>query len=125
MAWCDPCAADPLSYEQLTELSVSWIKPHKNAGQDVFVTRLHMRYDKNTFRKDLMFKITGDTTNFQGRFIMNHPFKGKVTCEAGKEYIRQKRVDLRTEALTLHDLTGWNIRQIEKRIRQSVPKIYW
>ncbi len=29
------------------------------------------------------------------------------------------------EALQLNEMTGWDIREIENRIRQSVPKGYW
>jgi hypothetical protein len=52
MAWCDPCAADPLSPEELRRLGVFWINkpqvPRRNfapaPAQNVFVTRLHVRY---------------------------------------------------------------------------------
>ena len=46
MAWCDPCAADPLSAEQLRELGAFWQDPDFDGGgqaRDVFVTRLHLR----------------------------------------------------------------------------------
>jgi hypothetical protein len=126
MAWCDPCAADPFSAKALRELGGHWIKGNRaNAGEDVFVTRLHMRYDENTMTRDPMFKHTNDRSNFQGRYIMNQPFMGDVSCEAGTKYVKQKRRDLRKEAVTLADLTNWSPRKIEKRIRQSVPKGYW
>ena len=46
MAWCDPCAADPLSHEQLRELGVFWLDSQASSrgGANVFVTRLHLRY---------------------------------------------------------------------------------
>ena len=126
MAWCDPCAADPLTAKELRELGAFWVKGNRaNAGEDVFVTRLHMRYDENTMTRDPMFKHTNDRQNFQGRYIMNQPFIGDVSCKRGKEYVKQKRRSLRAEAVTLADLTNWSPRKIEQRIRQSVPKSYW
>ena len=46
MAWCDPCAADPLTSTELRELGVFWVDPAAaTLANDVFVTRLHVRYD--------------------------------------------------------------------------------
>ena len=125
MAWCDPCAADPLSDKDLKSLGVHWLKPGANAGQDVFVTRLHLRYDKNSMKQDLMLKHTRDRSNFQGRYVMNHPFVGDVSCEDGREYVRDVRARLRREAVELNTLTGWSAREIERRIRRTVPASYW
>jgi hypothetical protein len=125
MAWCDPCAADPLSSNELKELGVSWLKGSENAGQDVFVTRMHFQYDKRSFNEDLGLKVTRDRENFQGRYVMNIPFTGNVSCEAGQSYVLDKRRELRKEAVTLQNLTDWNPREVEKRIRKSVPKSYW
>lgn len=126
MAWCDPCAADPLSREELLELGVSWLKTNdENAGQDVFVTRLHARYSKDSFNQDLKFRVTSDKGNFQGRYIMNHPFTGNVQCEAGREYVQNMRRRLREEAVELAKITGWSPRKIEQQIRATVPKSYW
>ncbi|MEM9169324.1 MAG: DUF2330 domain-containing protein, partial [Pseudomonadota bacterium] len=95
MAWCDPCAADPLSNDELRELGVYWLDddapgsaPRRRmpAAPDVYVTRLHVRYDAKTFPEDLMFKETGDRSNYQGRYVLRHPFKGAATCEAGEAY---------------------------------------
>jgi len=73
MGWCDPCAADPLRPEELRKLGVFWVdgpapRPAPVlAPQNVFVTRLHVRYDQAHFPEDLVFQETGDRTNFQGR----------------------------------------------------------
>ena len=93
MAWCDPCAADPLSSEELRELGVFWVgggdrprgglAPPPQGGQDVFVTRLHLRYDAEHFPEDLVFQETGDRANFQGRYILRHPWTGKISCDEG------------------------------------------
>ena len=63
MAWCDPCAADPLSPDELRRLGVFWLGEDR-AGKDrimpgvphdVFVTRLHVSYDREDFPEDLVF----------------------------------------------------------------------
>lgn len=124
MAWCDPCAADPLSREELQELGVTWLKSGDNAGQDVFVTRMHIQYQRDTFQKDLLFRVTDDRENFQGRYIMNVPFDGKITCEEGVQYVRDTRTRMQKEAATLAEMTGWRRAQIDRQIRATVPKVF-
>jgi len=124
MAWCDPCAADPLTVSELKELGVTWAKSGESAGQDVFVTRLHFAYDRTGFQRDLLLKVTEDRENFQGRYVLRHPYEGRMQCEYGPEYITDTRNRLRDEAARLHDLTGWARGDIDKRIRRSVPAVY-
>ncbi len=124
MAWCDPCAADPLSAEELRELGATWAEPGANAGQDVFVTRMHFRYDKSGFQRDLLMKVTNDRENFQGRYVMSHPYEGEMSCPQARDYIKQTRRRLMTEAETLARLTGWSLRDVDRRVRRSVPPIY-
>jgi len=87
MSWCDPCAADPLSPDELKKLGVFWLENGDGSGgSPVFLTRLHVRYDAAHFPEDLTFQETSDRENFQGRYIMQHPFVGYETsaekCEA-------------------------------------------
>ncbi len=127
MAWCDPCAADPLSSSELRELGVFWaggenearIRP--NPAPDVFVTRLHVSYDAEHFPEDLMFKQTGDRSNFQGRYVIRHPYQGQAQCEAGEAYRAglPKRFD--AEAQTLARLTGWSIDDIRDQMGVEAP----
>lgn len=120
MNWCDPCAADPLSNEQLRELGVFWLdKNENNQAKNVFVTRLHVRYDGERFPEDLRFHETADRSNFQGRYILNHPWQGKATCSAGEDYFKSlpKRFD--EEAKTLAKLTGWNITAIRDEMKNN------
>lgn len=121
MNWCDPCAADPLSPSQLKELGVFWAgtQNQNNGGgaQNVYITRLHLRYNRENFPEDLAFQTTGNTENFQGRYIIRHPFKGNATCPAGQNYfskILPQRQEL--EAKRLANLTGWDISEIRKNI---------
>lgn len=121
MAWCDPCADDPLSYEELRQLGVNWVSRSQAATPEVFVTRMHFRYDKNSFSKDLMFTETESRENFQGRYVMNHPFEGEITCEEGKSYVAETRKRIRDEAVRLRALTGWSKAEIAARIAKTTP----
>ncbi len=123
MAWCDPCAADPLSRDELKQLGVFWLDDPGNGGgrvampqaQNVFVTRLHVRYDREHFPEDLMFQETGDRQNFQGRYIIQHPFKGETSCDT-TAYEQQVRERQEREAQMLASLTGWDIDMIRSKI---------
>jgi hypothetical protein len=128
MNWCDPCAADPLSNEELRDLGVYWLddggmSPAERRiapqGSDVFVTRLHLRYDAANFPEDLMFKETGDRENFQGRYVLRHPWKGEASCEAAKDYLKGLPKRLDAEAQTLANLTGWDIANIRADMKKA------
>ena len=120
MAWCDPCAADPLSAEELRELGVFWSPNNGGAGaQDVFVTRLHVRYDAEHFPNDLMLKETGERENFQGRYILRHPWDGEAQCEAAEAYLGGLPKRFAAEALTLAGLTGWKVAGILDRMADN------
>jgi hypothetical protein len=118
MNWCDPCAADPLSAQELRGLGVFWIDAGTTRGQqrDVFVTRLHVRYDRAHFPADLVFQETGDRSNFQGRYVLRHAFRGEATCPAAEAYRQQLRDRQEREAQTLASLTGWDVDAIRRKI---------
>ena len=66
-----------------------------------------------------MFQETGDTGNFQSRYVLHHPFKGPLNCPNGAEY--QKRLVIRQsqEAQTLAQLTGWELPSITEKMRHA------
>jgi len=109
MGWCDPCSADPLSGDELRQLGALW-------SESVFLTRLHLRYDSAHFPEDLVFQETADRESFQGRFILRHPWTGKATCQAGREYRRELPKRYEKQAATLASLTGWNVDKIRGRM---------
>lgn len=124
MNWCDPCAANPLSADELRSLGVFWqdgISPMPRGkgfvpsqAQNVFLTRLHVRYDATHFPEDLMFQETSDRSNFQARYILRHAWTGADDCPAATAYRQQLRDRYEKEAQTLANLTGWNIQDIRK-----------
>ena len=139
MGWCDPCVADPLTKQELKGLGVFWLGeqaglsgnqtglsgnqttrsvPLRTGAQPVKVTRLHLRYTKETFPEDLMFQQTEDKTNFQGRYVLRHPWKGSATeCERAKRYFKSLPTRYAKEAQNLAHLTGWDIHEIRKKMK--------
>jgi hypothetical protein len=128
MGWCDPCAADPLSQDELRQLGVFWLTESGSGGSpdrlrsrpggpvDVFMTRLHVRYDATSFPEDLVFQETADRANFQGRYVLRHPWKGEAKCEAAERYRRALQVRAEREAGNLSSLTGWPIEDVRRKI---------
>ncbi len=122
--WCDPCAAQPLSKPELAELgwaagdggnavANSWSPSNP---PNAFVTRLHVRYDSQSFPEDLNFIETSDRGNFQARFVLHHPYAGSASCEAGKRYEASLPERYKHEADNLADLTGWPQQTIVARM---------
>ena len=121
MGWCDPCADDPLSLHELRELGAVWVKDFKdNPSEDVFVTRMHLRYTTDSFRQDLMFRETDNTRNFQARYVMRQPPDTLPSCPT-TQWQAAKRAEMAEEVETLRQLTGWTRASIQDRVRQSVP----
>jgi hypothetical protein len=140
MGWCDPCAADPLSREELRSLGVFWLDegaqppggaqlpgirpPLPRPGpQNVFMTRLHVRYDNAHFPEDLVFQETADRENFQGRYVLRHAWTGTDSCSAAQQYRQELPRRLEREAQTVASLTGWNIEDVRKKanVRPAGP----
>jgi hypothetical protein len=146
MSWCDPCAADPLSPDELREAGVFWLdgtddvaiapgsgaaskprKPSAGSPPPVMVTRLHVRYTPQTFPEDLMFQETGDRGNFQARYVLRHPWPGKPdACPEAKLYFDGVAQRQEKEAQVLASLTGWDIGAVRTRMDlQPVARNEW
>ena len=126
MGWCDPCAADPLSADELQKLGVFWLdaataEPSApglgRQASPVFVTRLHVRYDRDHFPEDLVFQETADRTNFQGRYVLRHPWTGEALLRRRAQRIASglgRRHE--QEAQNLATLTGWDVNDIRRKM---------
>jgi hypothetical protein len=127
MAWCDPCAADPLKNSELVELGVRWIdsdepkayRDSRGGFPGVYVTRLHVRYDAERFPEDLMLQETANKENFQGRYVLQHPWRGEANCKAGDNYFEGLPDRFSREAETLADLTGWDQAAIKTKMAET------
>ncbi|HEY9667052.1 MAG TPA: DUF2330 domain-containing protein [Coleofasciculaceae cyanobacterium] len=124
MGSCDPCSAEPLTPEELRKAGVFWLNsPSPNNGWmrppsqiNVFITRLHVRYTRDKFPEDLMFQETSNRQQFQGRYVLRHPFTGEMKCAMGRQYQQSLKERFEEEAQTLAKLTGWDIQNIRKKI---------
>jgi hypothetical protein len=138
MGFCDPCAASPLSPEELRNLGVFWLPdtPAPNfapgAGgrggsaaprQQVFLTRLHVRYDNAHFPEDLVFQETADRMNFQSRYVLRHEWNGEASCGAATQYRQQLPRRHENEAQALQTLTGWSINDIRRQMGTGVAAL--
>jgi hypothetical protein len=117
MRWCDPCAADPLSSDELKRLGVFWTDDRTGPPPDVFLTRLHVRYDNAHFPEDLVFQETADRANFQGRYVLRHAWTLRDSCDAAAAYRRSITERQEQEAGRLASLTGWKLADIRTRMR--------
>ena len=148
MSWCDPCAADPLSPEELREAGVFWldgvaedgapanlVRPRRGpvggplvgplggpigGAQPVMLTRLHLRYTRDTFPEDLSFQETRDRQNYQARYVLRHAWRGDPdACPEARPSLRQVRERREREAQALANLTGWDVNEVRERYRVS------
>jgi hypothetical protein len=149
MGWCDPCAAPPLSSEELRQLGVFWLDDNSQGGPQprvpmanpqifpmprrgpvqVILTRLHVRYSAATFPEDLVFQQTQDQETFQARYVIRHPWNGSPdACPAARDYFAELKRRHKTDATTLADLTGWDLAGVLKRVGldpDERPEPWW
>jgi hypothetical protein len=141
MGWCDPCAADPLSPEELRKAGVFWLgnanadsstlapqpgqpqprimppRPMPGGAQPVMLTRLHVRYTPETFPEDLMFQETKDRQNFQTRYVLRHPAKVEPeACPEARNYLDGVSRRQEQEVQQLATLTGGDVNAIRKKL---------
>jgi hypothetical protein len=135
MSNCDPCAAEPLTQDELKQAGVFWLDSDSPSTaprppqfrrfptSNVFISRLHVRYTRDKFPEDLMFQNTSNQESFQGRYVLQHPFTGEVKCQAGKQYRRSLQKRFEQEAQTLAKLTNWNIQDIRRKMQLTVGNL--
>lgn len=119
MSWCDPCAANPLSAQELANLGVEGVRGDTRRGTRVMLTRLHVRYTPETFPEDLVLQETADRRNWQTRYVLRHPAKFDLEdCPNrahAERYLEQLHRRQENEAQTLATLTGWDIDAVRDR----------
>jgi hypothetical protein len=125
MGWCDPCAAPPMTNNEMADLGAQWVAGGpKIPGSGLlpvpmpaqgYVTRLHVRYDAQSFPEDLAFIETSDHDSFQVRYVMHRPFEGG-SCLAAKIYRDSLPARFKKEAENVVNLTGWPQKDIAARM---------
>ncbi|MEE2960766.1 MAG: DUF2330 domain-containing protein [Myxococcota bacterium] len=100
---CDPCPGPILDQEDYLTFGADVLNSDDGMWASWVVTRLHVRYDSNTIGDDLVFRVaspiaggrerysspgvleTGSSSssvnNFQGRYIIRHPWEGPIECD--------------------------------------------
>jgi hypothetical protein len=145
MGWCDPCAANPLSSDELRGAGVFWldgdsppvgvapgslappVARSSGGAQPVMLTRLHLRYTPQTLPEDLVFQETQDRQNYQARYVLRHAWPGDPNaCPQAKSYFDEVAKRQEREARQLAELTGWDLVAIRSRMNiRSVSAPQW
>jgi Na+-translocating ferredoxin:NAD+ oxidoreductase RnfD subunit len=110
---CDPCVSVAPSTQDLVQSGVWWInrndyddRQNDEYSDNVYFTRLHVRYNRRAFPQDLMFQVTPNKESFQARYIVTHPATGDFNCEGGKKYLEELKQRRQDEMEMLSYLTG-------------------
>jgi hypothetical protein len=130
---CDPCVGEIPNGQDLKQAGVWWLNVNNNntsysAGYEepVFITRLHVRYDREHFPQDLQFQPTQNKQNFQARYILNHAITEPLSCgiEARKykKMLQERNIK---EKRNLAHYAGWHINvdgSVGKVTTEEMPK---
>jgi hypothetical protein len=94
---CDPCPGPALDQGDLNALGGD-VVPGGLTAWETTLTRLHLRYTKDSLGEDLVFRAApaldgghegggqearttpGKFSQFQGRYVVRHPWQGEITC---------------------------------------------
>lgn len=123
---CDPCVGPPPINMDFAKAGVDW---GANGTENVFFTRLHVRYSREKFPQDLQFMVTPNTMHYQARYILTHPATGDLSCDAGQDYLEDLVYRRKKELDELAALTGWDVsmnrdyvRDYEKQLNKQEKK---
>jgi Na+-translocating ferredoxin:NAD+ oxidoreductase RnfD subunit len=118
---CDPCVGPPPLTADLAQAGVDW--NNGMGGEQVFFTRLHVRYGRDYFPQDLQFQETPNKENFQGRYILTHPAQGDLSCIEGQRYLYELTRRRQTEVQNIAALTGWSTGPYNTYMNEYVNRI--
>lgn len=121
---CDPCVGPPPIFTDLKEAGVDWAVNNNNqASNEVFFTRLHLRYARETHPQDLQFHVTPNKEHFQGRYIITNASRGDVSCDEGQKYCVKVVKRRATELENLQALTSWNTMEYKDYVKEYYNKL--
>lgn len=130
---CDPCVATAPSEQDLVQAGVWWLKrdwsdygdtedDEADYSDNVYFTRLHIRYNRDKFPQDLQFQVTPNVENYQARYIVTHPASGDLSCPEGKKYLKDLKERRAGEMEMLAYLTGKTYRDWDVVLDNSVEE---
>jgi hypothetical protein len=102
---CDPCVGPPPMQQEFVDAGVDWTN---SGGQQVFFTRMHVRYSRERFPQDLFFQVTPNTTHYQARYVLTNPAQGDLSCQNGQDYLIELYQRRNIELDEMAALTGWD-----------------
>ncbi len=124
---CDPCSGTPPAYADLREAGVYWVNEARLAGADyegdLYFTRLHVRYNRETFPQDLQFTQTPNKKTFQGRYVLQHPVPYDIDCKQAYAYYKGVSERRSKELNQLATLTGWDMAPYKKYVYEYQQKL--
>lgn len=116
---CDPCVGPPPIFADFQKAGVDWaINSNNTASNQVFFTRLHVRYARATHPQDLLFHVTPNKEHFQARYILTNPARGDLSCDDGQRYIAKLIKNRANELDELYALTSWNTNEYGSYVQE-------
>ena len=96
---------------------------NKRYTGQLFMTRLHLRYNRSTFPQDLRFIATPNKERFQGRYVVQNAVKGDLQCDQAQNYYKKVVQRREKEIQQLASLTGWAVADHQYYVREYASKI--
>ena len=108
-------------------LQAAALAPHPPAGRTSSSPGCTFATTPRTSRRTSCFQETADRENFQGRYVLRHPWTGGDWCGGSDEYRSELTRRHEREAQALASLTGWNIADIRRKMPPAgeAPQPWW
>lgn len=98
------------NFNSFKDLGLDWIPDAKSTQYfPIFLTRMHVRYNRTTFPQDLAFQITPNNQPYQCTITVQHVAPGFENCEQGKFYANQVAQRREKELITMNQYAGWSM----------------
>lgn len=91
------------------DAGVFWL----DGSNDVYVTRLHIRYNRERWAQDIQFQTTPNTSIFHVNFPIQQIATGNFDCNNAKGYLNGVAQRRQKDLHSLAHLTGWDIKEYD------------
>ncbi len=116
---CDPCVGPPPMNQEFVDAGVDW-----GQREQVFFTRMHVRYARKEFPQDLQFQVTPNKTHYQARYVLTNAAQGDLSCMNGQDYLLDLHRRRNMELDELAALTGWNKQEYRDYVQQVEGRMH-